>query len=82
MDIDATLINPVYMSGIDKELLENLKSNHKIVITLENGVLDGGFGEKISRFYATSDMKVYNYGATKEFTDRVPTEELYKMTSL
>lgn len=75
---DATLINPRFMTGIDKELLENLKKDHKVVITLEDGELDGGFGEKISRFYGNSDMKVLNYGATKEFSDRVSVEELYK----
>ncbi len=78
MNIDATLINPVYLSGIDYELLESLKQNHTLVITLEDGVLDGGFGEKISRFYSNSNMKVLNYGAQKEFTDRVPQAELYK----
>lgn len=76
--IDATLINPVYLSGLDEEMLEDLKRNHKLVITLEDGCLDGGFGEKIARFYGTSDMKVLNYGAKKEFTDRVPLDELYK----
>lgn len=78
LNIDATLINPIYLTGLDYEVLENLKNNHSIVITLENGVLDGGFGEKISRYYSNSDMKVLNYGALKEFTDRVPVEELYK----
>ncbi len=76
--IDATLINPRFITGVDKELLENLKSTHKVVITLEDGVIDGGFGEKVTRFYGNSDMKVLNYGAEKEFTDRVPAEELYK----
>ena len=75
--IDATLINPVYITGLDEELLENLKQNHSVVITLEDGILDGGFGEKIARFYGNSDMKVLNYGVKKEFTDRVPLEELY-----
>ena len=75
---DSTLINPRFMTGIDKELLENLKQDHKIVITLEDGELDGGFGEKIARFYGNSGMKVLNYGATKEFSDRVSVEELYK----
>lgn len=82
LGINATLINPCFMTGIDEELLENLKANHDVVITLEDGELDGGFGEKISRFYANSDMKVLNYGAKKEFTDRVPLEELYKRYSL
>lgn len=75
--IDATLINPVYITSLDEELLENLKQNHSVVITLEDGILDGGFGEKIARFYGNSDMKVLNYGGKKEFTDRVPLEELY-----
>lgn len=76
-NIDATLINPCYITGIDEELLENLKKDHDVVVTLENGVLDGGFGEKITRFYGNSDMKVLNFGGRKEFTDRVPLEELY-----
>ena len=75
---DATLINPKFITGIDEELLEDLKQNHKIVVTLEDGELDGGFGEKISRFYGNSSMRVLNYGAKKEFTDRTPIEELYK----
>jgi 1-deoxy-D-xylulose-5-phosphate synthase len=77
LGINSTLINPRFMTGIDTELLENLKSNHDIVITLEDGELDGGFGEKIARFYGNSNMKVLNYGATKEFTDRISLDELY-----
>lgn len=76
--IKATLINPRFITGIDKDLLTNLLENHKLVITLEDGVLDGGFGEKISRFYGDKNMKVLNFGATKEFTDRVSLEELYE----
>lgn len=72
-----TVINPRFITGLDKELLEELKDKHEIVITLEDGVLDGGFGEKIARFYGNSDMKVLNYGAKKEFTDRVPIQVLY-----
>ncbi|MGN2338198.1 1-deoxy-D-xylulose-5-phosphate synthase [Clostridium cagae] len=75
--INATLINPRFISGIDKELLNELLDNHKLVITLEDGILDGGFGEKISRFYGDKEMKVLNFGASKEFTDSVPLEELY-----
>ena len=75
--INATLINPRYITGIDEQLLEQLKNDHKLVVTLEDGVLDGGFGEKITRFYGTSDMKVLNYGAKKEFVDRVPVQDLY-----
>lgn len=76
--INATLINPVYLSGLDQELLNRLKKDHDIVITLEDGCLAGGFGEKVSAFYGDSDMKVLNYGATKEFTDRISINELYE----
>lgn len=78
LGINATLINPRFMTGIDNELLEKLKIDHKVVVTLEDGELDGGFGEKIARFYGNSEMKVLNYGAKKEFTDRVSLSELYK----
>ena len=76
--IEATLINPRFLTGVDVEMLENLKKGHSVVITLEDGELDGGFGEKITRFYGSSSMKVLNFGSKKEFTDRVPLEELYK----
>ena len=77
-NINATLINPKFITGIDEELLNKLKENHKLVITLEDGCLDGGFGEKISRFYGDSDVKVLNFGGEKEFTDRVPLKVLYE----
>lgn len=76
--IQATLINPRYITGIDRNLLTSLLENHKLVITLEDGILDGGFGEKITRFYGDTDMKVLNFGATKEFTDRIGMDELYE----
>ena len=75
---DATVINPKFSSGIDKELLEKLKDKHSIVITLEDGQVEGGFGEKITRFYGNSEMKVLNFGGEKEFTDRVSLDELYQ----
>lgn len=78
LGINATLINPVFLTGIDKELLERLKENHKVVITLEDGEIDGGFGEKITRFYGSSNIKVLNFGSFKEFTDRTSLEELYQ----
>lgn len=78
LGIDATLINPRYITGIDKEMLESLKSDHSVVITLEDGELDGGFGEKITRFYGSSSLKVLNFGSNKEFTDRTPLDELYE----
>lgn len=51
------------------ELLESLKKDHNLVITLEDGILNDGFGEKIASFYGTSEMKVKNYGLEKEFYD-------------
>jgi 1-deoxy-D-xylulose-5-phosphate synthase len=76
--INSTLINPRFITGLDEELLEKLKTNHKLVVTLEDGVLDGGFGEKIARYYGNSAIKVLNYGAKKEFTNGNSLEELYK----
>ncbi|MFT4451409.1 1-deoxy-D-xylulose-5-phosphate synthase [Parvimonas sp. G1425] len=72
---DVTLINPVYITGLDEELLEELKESHKLVITLEDSVIEGGFGEKIARFFGTSDVKVKNYGIKKSFPDRFIVEE-------
>ena len=80
--IDATLINPRYASGLDETLLNELKAEHKLAVTLEDGVIDGGFGEKIARFYGTSDMKVLNYGIKKEFTDRVALAAAFKNNRL
>lgn len=76
--IDATLVNPRYITGVDEKLLTELAKNHQVVATLENGELDGGFGEKIAYFYGASKVKVLNFGAKKEFTDRVPYAELMK----
>lgn len=78
LNIKATLINPRYITGIDTELLKNLRSNHDIVITLEDGMLEGGFGEKIARFYGEDTVKVKNYGIAKAFYDRYDVNELLK----
>ena len=80
--VKPTLINPIYITGTDDKLLEQLKENHNIVITVEDGVLDGGFGEKIARFYGNSDVKVLNYGLKKEFLDRYNPEEIVKANRL
>ncbi len=74
--IDATLINPCYLSGLDEALLTELEADHRLVVTIEDGVLDGGFGEKIARFYGTSGMAVKCYGLKKEFADRYSYAEL------
>ena len=80
--IHATVINPYYITGLDKGLLEKLKGDHDTVVTLEDGILNGGFGEKIARFYGSSDMKVYNYGLKKEFLDRYDVNEVLKENHL
>lgn len=80
--VKPTIINPMYITGTDDKLLEQLKANHDVVITVEDGVLDGGFGEKIARFYGNSDVKVLNYGLKKEFLDRYNPEEIVKANRL
>ncbi|MSR92024.1 1-deoxy-D-xylulose-5-phosphate synthase [Inconstantimicrobium porci] len=75
-NMDVTLINPKFISGLDTALLDSLKKDHKLVVTLEDGVLEGGFGQKIASYYGTSDMKVKNYGIKNSFPDRYNVEEL------
>lgn len=65
-----TLINPRYITGLDDDLLNSLVNDHRIIVTLEDGVLDGGWGQKIASFYGSSDVKVLNYGLKKQFLDR------------
>lgn len=76
--IHAALINPRYVSDVDQAALNALQEQgHRLVVTLEDGVVDGGFGEKIARFYGNSSMKVMNFGARKEFVNHVAVEEQY-----
>lgn len=76
--INATLINPKFITGLDTELLEELKVNHKLVVTLEDGILEGGFGQKLASYYGVDSIKVKNYGIKKSFPDRYNPEELLK----
>lgn len=76
--IDATVINPYYISGIDADTLNELKEDHAVVATLEDGYLEGGFGAKIAAYYGSSDMKVLNFGIKKEFIDRYDVAEVLK----
>ena len=76
--IDATVINPYYISGIDADTLNELKKDHAVVATLEDGYLEGGFGTKIAAYYGSSDMKVLNFGIKKEFIDRYDASEVLK----
>lgn len=77
LNITPTLINPRYITGLDEELLNELKQNHNQVITLE-----GGFDEKIASFYGNTDMKVKNYGIKKAFYDKYDVNELLKANKL
>lgn len=78
----ATVINPYYITGVDDELLTSLKLNHKAVVTLEDGILDGGFGEKIARFFGNSNVKILNFGLKKEFIDRYNPADILKENHL
>ena len=74
--IDATLVNPRYLNEVDAETLEALKADHQLVVTLEDGSKDGGFGERIASYYGTSDMKVLVGGVRKGLYDRYDVEQL------
>ena len=76
--INATLINPRFVSGIDEEMLESLKKDHKLVVTIEDGCIDGGFGERISRYYGPSEMKTICFGVRKALYDRYDVEQLLR----
>ena len=70
LGFEPTLINPRFASTLDTELLDKIKENHKLIVTLEDGIIDGGFGQKVAAYYSTSDIKVKNYGLEKKFYDR------------
>ena len=74
--IDATLINPRYLNDVDAETLDSLKTDHQLVVTLEDGCKDGGFGERIASYYGTSDMKVMVGGIKKGLYDRFDVHKL------
>lgn len=79
---NATLINPRYITGLDIEKLATLKEKHSVVVTLEDGVLDGGFGQKIASYYGKDSIRVYNYGLRKEFLDRYDVNEVIQKNRL
>ena len=80
--INATLINPRFVSGVDEDLLNSLSANHKVVATIENGSLEGGFGQKVASALGASDLKVLNFGLKKEFIDRYDVKEVEKAYGL
>ena len=80
--IDATVINPRYLTGVDETMLNKLREDHEIVATLEDGSLDGGFGERIARFYGATSMRVLNFGVKKALYDRYDVQELMRANHL
>ena len=75
--IKATVVNPIFLSGLDTALLDRLKKKHRLILTLEDGILDGGFGQKIAAYYGMDTaVRVRCYGLTKEFHDRYDATEL------
>lgn len=74
--IKATLINPRYLNEVDRETLDSLKGGHELVVTLEDGSKDGGFGERIAAYYGTSEMKVLVGGIKKDLYDRFDLQQL------
>lgn len=80
--LNPTLVNQRNYSVLDENLLDDLSKNHKIIVTLEDGILNGGFGEKIASFYGSTNIKVLNFGAKKEFTHRENVESIYRRNNL
>lgn len=81
-NIQATLINPRFLSGLDRELLHELEFSHQLVVTLEDGTLDGGFGERIAGFYGRREMRVLNFGVKKQLYDRYDVNKLLEDNNL
>ena len=81
-NIEATLVNPRFLTGLDKELLNSLKENHKLVVTIEDGIVEGGYGQTVASYLGNTELKVQNYGISKEFYDRYNVEELMKENGL
>ncbi|MEE0950155.1 MAG: transketolase C-terminal domain-containing protein, partial [Streptococcus equinus] len=74
--ITATIVNPKFITGLDEELLDSLAVEHQLVVTLEDGVLEGGYGQMVASYLGDHDLKVQNYGVEKAFHDRYNAQEL------
>ncbi|WP_122647173.1 1-deoxy-D-xylulose-5-phosphate synthase [Enterococcus mediterraneensis] len=75
-EIQATIINPKFISGLDTDLLDHLTDDHQLVVTLEDGIVDGGYGQTIASYLGNTDVRVQNYGLEKAFHDRYNAAEL------
>ena len=76
LGFEVTLVNPLFASGLDSELLDNLAVNHDIFVTLEDGQLEGGWGQTLASYFGNSDKHVLNYGIKKDFYDRFEADKL------
>lgn len=74
--ITATIVNPKFITGLDEELLDSLEAEHQVVVTLEDGILEGGYGQMIASYLGDTELKVQNYGVEKAFHDRYNAQEL------
>ena len=81
-NIEATLVNPRFLTDLDKKLLNSLKENHKLVVTVEDGIVEGGYGQTVASYLGNTVLKVQNYGIDKKFYDRYNVEELMKENGL
>ncbi|MFP7216026.1 1-deoxy-D-xylulose-5-phosphate synthase [Lactococcus garvieae] len=77
LKIKATLVNPMFVAELDKKTLKELTGDHKVFVTIEDGILDGGFGQKVAGYLGQFGVKTLNFGAKKEFNDSVAMDELY-----
>ena len=82
INLDITVINPHFLTGLDEELLNSLKENHELIITIEDGELMGGYGQNIASFYGDSNMKVKNLGISKEFHTDFEPEKLLEQNGI
>lgn len=76
--LGASLVNPISANILDKEALDKLADENKIIITLEDNLLDGGFGEKVASYLGNKDVKVLNYGQKRVYTDQIPLNDILK----
>lgn len=77
-NINIIVINPLFLTNLDENLLDNIKNNHKLVITIEDGELMGGYGQNIASYYGTDEILVKNYGISKKFHTDFNSDELLK----
>lgn len=81
-NIQPTIINPRFITGLDENRLDWVLENHKIVVTIEDGILSGGFGSKIAQYYSDKDIKVYNFGFSMDIPRTYEPAELMAENSL